>query len=226
MSDHIESDLMKLIGGDNDDHGQVTMGLSSSYTWRHDPRHLLFSFSRYKFCAKMLAGKKTVYEAGCGDGMGVAILMQELDSYLGVDLEPALIEQCKAHYTNEENIDFVQMDLTKDSPGKTYDACICLDVIEHIEESCEEEFVKGLCDNIDEDGICIMGTPNLTAERYASKASKIAHINLKSADGMRELMSKFFKNVFIFSMNDEVIHTGYGDMSHYLMAVGVGKIAE
>ena len=35
-------------------------------------------------------------------------------------------------------------------------------------------------------------------------------------------MSKFFHNVFIFSMNDEVIHTGFYPMAHYLWAIGVG----
>lgn len=27
---------------------------------------------------------------------------------------------------------------------------------------------------------------------------------------------------FLFSMNDEVVHTGYYPMAHYLIAVGIG----
>ena len=33
-------------------------------------------------------------------------------------------------------------------------------------------------------------------------------------------MQQFFHNVFIFSMNDEVVHTGYAPMAHYLLALG------
>ena len=32
-------------------------------------------------------------------------------------------------------------------------------------------------------------------------------------------MQKFFHNVFVFSMNDEVIHTGFQPMAHYLWTV-------
>jgi hypothetical protein len=37
-------------------------------------------------------------------------------------------------------------------------------------------------------------------------------------------MAKFFHHVFIFSMNDEVVHTGFYPMAHYLLALGCGKI--
>jgi len=35
-------------------------------------------------------------------------------------------------------------------------------------------------------------------------------------------MDKYFENSFIFSMNDEVVHTGYEPMAHYLFGMGVG----
>ena len=69
-----------------------------------------------------------------------------------------------------------------------------------------------------------MGTPNVTANQYASEGSKEGHINLLSHKRMGDLMSKYFKNVFMFSMNDEMVHTGYGPMAHYLIGMGVGVI--
>ncbi len=39
---------------------------------------------------------------------------------------------------------------------------------------------------------------------------------------MRELMSRYFVNMFVFSMNDEMVHTCYGLMAHYLIGMGVG----
>jgi hypothetical protein len=40
---------------------------------------------------------------------------------------------------------------------------------------------------------------------------------------MRTLLSRFFENVFIFSMNDEVVHTGFSPMAHYIIGLGCGR---
>jgi hypothetical protein len=36
-------------------------------------------------------------------------------------------------------------------------------------------------------------------------------------------MAEHFENVFVFSMNDEVVHTGFTPMAHYLLAIGAGR---
>ena len=38
----------------------------------------------------------------------------------------------------------------------------------------------------------------------------------------KRFMQRYFHNVFLFSMNDEVVHTGFYPMAHYLIALGVG----
>ena len=40
---------------------------------------------------------------------------------------------------------------------------------------------------------------------------------------LKRLMQRHFHDVFIFSMNDEVIHTGFHALAHYLFALCVGK---
>jgi hypothetical protein len=47
-------------------------------------------------------------------------------------------------------------------------------------------------------------------------------VNLKTHKELRELGLKHFHNVFMFGMNDEVVHTGYGPMCHFLWALCVG----
>lgn len=71
--------------------------------------------------------------------------------------------------------------------------------------------------------MCIIGTPNITSAEYQSEASKIGHINLYSYDRIKNLMNEYFHHTFMFSMNDEVVHTGFGSMAHYIFAVGVDK---
>jgi len=61
-----------------------------------------------------------------------------------------------------------------------FDAVFSLDVIEHIKPELENKFFENICKSLKEDGICIIGTPNITASKYASPGSQEGHINLKS----------------------------------------------
>ena len=65
--------------------------------------------------------------------------------------------------------------------------------------------------------------PTIESQKYASKLSKIGHVNCKSKKDLKNLLMKFFNNVFMFSMNDEVLHTGYDKMSHYIFALANSK---
>ncbi|MCI5632323.1 hypothetical protein [Helicobacter sp.] len=48
------------------------------------------------------------------------------------------------------------------------------------------------------------------------------HVNCKSGEDFKEFCKKYFHHVFVFSMNDEVVHTGFYPMAHYLFALCVG----
>lgn len=208
---------------DHEKNGAVTLGMCTSYTWRNDPKHVLFTLARYKFCAKMLIGKTCVFEAGCGDGIGAPILLQEVGSYFGVDIEAPFVDQCLEQFETWDNAEFAQMDLLTTHWDGEYDSCISLDVIEHIPVEQERTYLDNACKRLARDGVCIVGTPNVTAAPHASESSKIGHVNLKSHEELRALMLDYFDNVFLFSMNDEVVHTGYSPMAHYLLAIGVGR---
>ena len=65
--------------------------------------------------------------------------------------------------------------------------------------------------------------PSLESKKYASKISKLYHVNCKSGDEFKKLFKKYFYNVFLFSMNDEVIHTGFFKMAHYIIVLCTEK---
>ena len=65
----------------------------------------------------------------------------------------------------------------------------------------------------------IIGIPSLESQVHASPQSKEGHVNCKSGKDLKRLLERFFYNVFLFSMNDEVVHTGFYPMAHYLLAV-------
>src|SRR5438045_4123498 len=68
--------------------GFARFGIMSNQTWRDDPRRLLFVLSRYKFVAKMLAGKRRVLEVGCADAFGTRLVQQEVGAVTGRDVDP------------------------------------------------------------------------------------------------------------------------------------------
>ncbi|MBI1883199.1 MAG: class I SAM-dependent methyltransferase [Chlamydiae bacterium] len=204
--------------------GPATMGPWTTHIWRNDPRHLAFLLSRYKFCSKILSGKENVLEVGCGDAFGTPIVLQSVKSVHGIDFEPLVLAEAQKNMQAEfsKRCAFSVHDMLKAPLNRKFDAAYSLDVIEHIPLQDELKFLSNICASLKREAICIIGTPNIEASRFASVASAEGHINLKSADTLRQLLLKRFENVLIFSMNDEVVHTGYYAMAHYLLSVGVG----
>lgn len=203
--------------------GGVVLGPYTSHIWRNDPKHLLFLLARYKFCSKILSGKKSILEVGCGDSFGTGIVLQAVESVHGIDIEPLVIEDNIKRAEYGDRSTYEVLDITARRLKDTYDGAFALDVIEHIPADLERNFMENIANSLTWNGVCIIGTPNITAQQYASKESAIGHINLKSAENLKRLMEPYFENVFMFSMNDEIVHTGFAPMAHYLMGVGIGK---
>ena len=200
----------------------VQLGPYFSYQILDTPRHFLFSMSRYKFAARMLPQNKRVkvLELGCQEGIGTLILAEAGHQVLGVDFDKDAILHAQ-NIVKKDNISFRQADFMGKRFGK-FDAVVSLDAIEHINTELEDKYMKTICANLCSSGFALIGTPNVTAKSYASKYSRVGHINLYSAERLDALFRKYFDNVYIFGMNDEVIHTGFYPMCHYLMALVCG----
>ncbi len=201
---------------------ELALGEWTSHSLLTDPKHLCFVLSRYKFCAKMLAGKKRVMEVGCGDGFGLPIIAQVAKEVFAVDWDERLLEGNARRLPHLDNVTYLHADLNESGLDVRVDAAVMIDVIEHLEQEKETTFMDHVIQCIDPGGILIIGTPNITAAQYATPQSKVQHINLKSMETLRELMESYCENVFMFGMNDEVLHTGYGPMCHYIWGLGAG----
>jgi 2-polyprenyl-3-methyl-5-hydroxy-6-metoxy-1,4-benzoquinol methylase len=206
------------------EHPEMLLGAPTSYSFTHDAKHVSFVLARYKFCAKMLAGKKSVMEFGSGDGIGLPIIAQAVNRVYCVDWDERHIESIRRRLLPWfKNVSLNHLDLNKEKPDFKVDAAFSIDVIEHLDPRKEKRFMQNILSVLPDDGVLITGTPNLSASAYASPCSAVQHINLKSHESLRKMMLKYFQNVFMFGMNDEVLHTGYGPMCHYLWSVAVGK---
>ena len=206
--------------------GLTSLGLMTNQAWQDDPRHLLFTLSRYKFVAKMLSGRSHVLEVGCADAFGTRLVLQDVERLTAADFDSTFVEDVLRRMDDHWKFDCQQHDfLAGPFPG-SFDGAYALDVIEHIPAQQENLFVHNIVKSITPQGVLILGSPSIQSQAYASPPSKAGHVNCKSGGGLKALLNRFFHNVFVFSMNDEVVHTGYFPMAHYLIGIGCTPRAE
>lgn len=203
--------------------GLTRLGLVTNQVWHDDPRRLLFVLARYKFVSKMLSGKRKVLEVGCGDAFGTRIVLQEVGEICAVDFDPVFIRDVQDRMEEKWKFEGKVHDMLSGPVEGKFDAAYSLDVIEHIPAEHEDTFVSNLAGSLSEDGVLIIGTPSLQSQDYASPPSKEGHINCKDQAELKALLLRHFTNVFAFSMNDEVVHTGFYPMAHYLFALCTGR---
>lgn len=202
-----------------DSEGLTQLGLMSNQVWNDDPRRLLFVLSRYKFVAKMLSGRNHVLEIGCADAFGSRIVRQEVKRLTAIDFDAIFVGDVLDRMDEQWRFECRVHDMVKGPVPGEFDGAYSLDVVEHIPKEHEDRFMGNIIRSLAPDGVLVIGTPSLQSQIYASPGSKEGHVNCKDEPGLRALLSKFFHNVFIFSMNDEVVHTGFYPMAHYLFAV-------
>ena len=209
-------DLKKRIG-------LTPLGLMSNQAWYDDPKRLLFLMSRYKFVAKMLSGSDRVLEIGCADAFATRIVVSEVRNLTAVDFDPVFVADVQSRMQDRWRFDIQVHDILQGPVAGVFDAAYAMDFIEHIPAQHEDTVMKNICQSLTDHSTLIFGTPSLESQAYASAPSRAGHINCKDAKGLKAPASKYFHNVFMFSMNDEVVHTGFFPMAQYLIALCCGK---
>lgn len=201
---------------------EFKLGHHWSFNFKNDPKRLAFVLSRYKFSAEMACGKGSqILELGCSEGIGATLLAERAAKYVGVDLDRSAIETAKENL-REPRFSFIYDDFMGKKYGD-FSAVISLDVVEHIHLEYESVFFDTAYNNLSENGVCVIGTPNIASSAHANMASQLGHVNLYSQERLFSVMKRYFHQVFPFGMNDEMAHTGFAPMCHYIFCVGFFK---
>jgi hypothetical protein len=203
---------------------RIALGLATSNAYLSDPKMLAFMASRYKFVAKMLAGRERVFEVGAGDAFGAPLVAQGVSELLCTDIDKRTVADNAKRLAALRNVSFAYHDFRKAPLARKFDAAYCVDVIEHIYPHEEEAFYANVLGSLTEDAVAVIGTPNKTSEQYASAYSKLGHVNTKTQVELVADARRRFRHVFPFGMNDEVLHTGYAPMCHYLWVLCAGPL--
>jgi len=212
----------------------VELGVMHSYHARNTPRRLLYTTSYYKFAAKLISAntppqnnaKSRILDVGCGEGIGTYLVAKECGFARGVDFDAQLIATAKRNWVDADEqpiCEFSAADFLEEARAD-FDAVINFDVIEHIQPANAKRFIRGMTQNLTDHGMAVVGTPSLNSAQYASTVTNAGHVNLYTSERLHDEMAAHFSRVFMFGANDEVIHTGFAPMCHYLLAVGVGPI--
>lgn len=178
---------------------------SLATAYARDPKRLAFAAARYKHTACMLHGMAMVAEIGAGDGFLSAIVAQAVQALVLTDLTPC--EGVQQH-------DILESPLTM-----KFGAVYALDVLEHIAPAQQDRALRHIVASLVPHGTCIIGMPSWESQIHASPESRKEHVGCLTEDQLRGMMQRHFRCVYLFGMNDETLHTGFGPMCHYRIAL-------
>jgi 2-polyprenyl-3-methyl-5-hydroxy-6-metoxy-1,4-benzoquinol methylase len=205
---------------------RVLAGPQLSQQLLHAPEHLAMVLARYRAAAAMIGTARRVREVGSGEAIGAGILAQGREMYEGFDTDRDAVQIAREQHRGNAVMRFQVHDITQDRAVAGYlDAVVSLDTIEHIPPALEDAFMRGLrgslyCESGHE--LCVIGTPNAAFDHLASPQSRAGHINTYTHDRLHALMSKHFRLVQSFGLQDTSLHLGHPDARHYLLMVGIG----
>ncbi|MCF6309502.1 MAG: class I SAM-dependent methyltransferase [Sulfurimonas sp.] len=178
--------------------------------------NILIRLSRYKFVVKMLKKSDEVLEVGCGSGLGSIYLSQECQNVYGIDVQKQEIAEAQ-ELNRRENVIFEVKDLFLLDENKKYDAIVCLDVLEHLSVEDGRKFIEKISKLLKPNGFFACGVPSIYSYEFQSSLSQASHINCPDRDDLERELSTSFNRIFPFSMNDELVHTGFQKLAWYYL---------
>ena len=114
---------------------------------------------------------------------------------------------------DRKNIKFIKksiFNIHKKNFNRKINIITLIDFIEHFKKS-DGALILSKCSKLLEKkgGTLIIGTPSVYSSKYRSKRSKKQHIHEYDGMELKNLCSQYFSRTFLFSMNDELVHTGF-----------------
>ena len=190
-------------------------------TFITNPLMAAVTLARYKFVAKMLSPNDVVLDLGCGNGYASHFFSKHAREVVGVDLY-ADVPAAKARF-GSANLNFIRADILQPSSEVTSlrpTVVTSIDVIEHFYREDGEQIIDRYASMLPRGGMMIMGTPSKFSQQYRSQQAKDVHFHEYEPDELREVMAGHFNRTLLFSMNDELVHTGFTKLAWFFFVLG------
>ena len=181
---------------------------------------MVVKLARYKFVARMVKKSDDVLEVGSGSGVGTLFLAQHAAKVTGLEIKTADHEAARK-INRRDNVDFQLLDFFKYDPARRHDVVVSLDVIEHMPIAEGRRFVAKMARHTKPHGFTVIGTPSIHSYPYQGAYSQAAHVKCYDRDELVELIEASFHRTLVFSMNDELVHTGHPKLAWYYFVIAL-----
>lgn len=160
-------------------------------------------------------GFQRVLDIGCGNGEFLQILQAAGHTAVGVDIDPAMVQQCREQGLTAHEADVVTWLPTQ---AGHYDAIFSSNVIEHLDAKTVQAIVEGAYQALRPGGLLLLGTPNpesAIVQLYEYWRDP-THVRLYS----RQLLEFFLDNAgFVKVQSDVNRETGWDGVDQMLQAL-------
>jgi 2-polyprenyl-3-methyl-5-hydroxy-6-metoxy-1,4-benzoquinol methylase len=151
---------------------------------------------RYAMAMELTAGKD-VLDIACGEGYGSQLLATNARTVTGVDNDKAIITTASQKY-KASPLRFITGEATRiPLPDQSVDVVVSFETLEHLAD--HEAFIVELKRVIRPDGLLIISTPDKDQYTLKSGNTNPFHVNELNRPEFEVLLSKYFKQVKIFT---------------------------
>jgi len=211
----------ELVDALYQNHPAITLPPEYAYFVEKDLLRLLIRLARYKFAARMLKPTDRVLEVGSGSGLGSIFLSQHCADVLGIEAKSAEVDEAR-RINRRQNVSFRRADIFDLPAAGEWDVVVCLDVIEHMDEVGGRQLVNAAARHLRPTGMLILGSPSLYSYEHQSPLSRASHVKCYDQRDLLDVVESAFSRVLPFSMNDELVHTGFAKMAWYYFMLALG----
>ncbi|HEU0063944.1 MAG TPA: methyltransferase domain-containing protein [Flavisolibacter sp.] len=150
----------------------------------------------------------TVLDVGCGNGIISRGIGQHGYTVYGIDISEKAIEKARA-LTNLTNVSFDVVSAEQlVADGKKYDAVICSEVLEHLNQP--EKLLNTLYQSLTENGILIVTVPNGSGPRELFVTRPVIKMQKKNSVAWRTLL----KLKKLFGYKGTTVQSDADDLTH------------
>ncbi len=174
---------------------------------------------------KSTSGTQKILDAGSGFGQYDYFLASRNSNWniLGLDVKQEQIDDCNGFFSKIglNNASFAYGDLTKLNVSDEYNAILCVDVMEHIEE--DELVLKNFHDGLVKDGMLLVSTPS---DKGGSDVHHHDHEHADEDNGNHSFIDEHVRDGYgVEEISEKMKRAGFSRTEVYYQYGKPGKIA-